>query len=72
MSKELVQLTAHPVQLQSQDTYYYALKRFQKFTEELSLSREQVFPIAPGEGMDTLLIKYFLVWAKDKYAPNTI
>jgi integrase len=72
LSKELLQLTAQPVQLQSQDTYYYALKRFQKFTEELSLSREQVFPIAPGEGMDTLLIKYFLVWAKDKYAPNTI
>jgi hypothetical protein len=30
LSKELVQLTAQPVQLQSQDTYYYALKRFQK------------------------------------------
>jgi len=45
---------------------------FQKFAEELSLSREQVFPIPPGEGIDTLFTRNFPVRAKDKYVPYTI
>jgi integrase len=65
-------MTSQPVQGQSQETYYYALKRFQKFAEELQIPRGQALPTAPGEGMDTLLLKHFLVWAEDKYAPNTI
>jgi len=72
LSKELIQMSALPVQSQSQDTYYYALKRFQIFAEELILTREQALPVTPGEGINAVIIKYYILWAKNKYAPKTI
>ena len=48
------------------------MKRFQNFAEEAHLSLEQVLPVGENEGMDKMVIKLFLMWAKKKYKPNTI
>jgi len=72
LANELTSLSAQSVQPSSQATYYHALQRFVKFTEEAQTPRQIALPLEPGRPIHQKTMRMFLVWAKDKFAMNTI
>ena len=72
LSQSLMEVKAQRVQDSSQSTYWWGIRRFERFATAFGIPIAKALQLAFSEPICPVILQYFLVWACDHMAFSTL